>query len=146
MVAKAFVDTNILLRAMIPQMNQHSQCESLVQKLWDDDVELWINRQVIREYTVQATHPNSFSPPLTITQIITQMNTITTLLRVADETQTITAKLFELLANYPTTRGKQVHDTNLVATMLVYGIDTLVTLNESDFRRFGSLIKIVTIV
>lgn len=146
MVAKAFVDTNILLRAMIPQMNDHTPCETLIQKMWGDDVELWINRQVIREYTVQATHPNSFSPPLTIEQVTIQMSAISSLFRIADETSLTTKILFDLLKTYPTTRGKQVHDTNLVATMLVYQIDTLLTLNVDDFKRFSNIIKVVTII
>jgi len=35
--------------------------------------------------------------------------------------------------------GKQVHDTRLVASMLVYGITHLLTFNGADFRRFETL-------
>lgn len=124
MVAKAFVDTNVVLRAMIPQMNQHAEAETLIQKMWEDEFELWISRQVIREYLVQATHPNNFKPVLIIEQVMSQMKIITTLFRVADETQEVMVQLFDLLKEYPT-RGKQIHDANLVATMLVYEINTL---------------------
>lgn len=41
------------------------------------------------------------------------------------------------------TRGKQVHDANLVATMLVHGVTRLLTFNAADFRRFGTLIEVV---
>jgi len=102
MVAKAFVDTNILLRAMIPRMNHHAQAEALVQKMWDADTELWINRQVIREYIVQTTHPNNLNPALTISQVMSQMEIITSLFRVADETLAVTNHLCQLLQTYPT--------------------------------------------
>ena len=36
------------------------------------------------------------------------------------------------------------HDANLVATMLAYGIDTLLTFNIDDFKRFGDKIKLVS--
>jgi predicted nucleic acid-binding protein len=38
--------------------------------------------------------------------------------------------------------GKQVHDANIVATMLVHGVDTLVTINTDDFARFEKLLRI----
>lgn len=142
MAARAFVDTNILLRAMIPRMAQHQAAESLIQKLWSEDVELWISRQVIREYRVQATHPHSFTPSLTIEQVMEQMEIIETLFRVADETRHVTAQLFILLQAYPT-RGKQVHDANIVATMLAFGIDTLLTMNVDDLKRFADKITLI---
>ena len=39
--------------------------------------------------------------------------------------------------------GRQVHDANIVATMLAHGETRLLTSNRSDFRRFGQLIEIV---
>jgi len=39
--------------------------------------------------------------------------------------------------------GKQVHDANIVATMLVYGIPQLLTHNPSDFARFSGLISVL---
>jgi len=47
---KAFVDTNILLRAMIPRMNQHAKAEDLIQKMLEENVELRISCRMIREY------------------------------------------------------------------------------------------------
>ncbi len=42
--------------------------------------------------------------------------------------------------------GKQVHDTNIVATMQVYGIIGLLTHNVADLTRFAALITIVPLV
>ena len=39
--------------------------------------------------------------------------------------------------------GKQVHDANIVATMLTHGETRLLTFNGADFHRFGSLIDLV---
>ena len=38
--------------------------------------------------------------------------------------------------------GKQVHNANVVATMLVHSVDTLVPSNVSDFARFGRYIHV----
>lgn len=93
---------------------------------------------------MQATHPNNLNPSLSIEQVISQIETITTLFHVADETPDVTRQLLTLLKNYPT-RGKQVHDANLIATMLAYNIDTLITLNIADFKRFESIITLISI-
>lgn len=140
--AKAVVDTNILLRAIQPRMALHAEAEALIQRLWTADVELWISRQVIREYLVQATHPNTFKPPLTVQQVLAQMEVIESLFRTADETRAVTDQLLALLKTYPT-RGKQIHDANIVATMLVYGIDTLLTINTDDMKRFEPKIRLI---
>lgn len=43
---------------------------------------------------------------------------------------------------YPT-RGKQIHDANIVATMLVNGVDTLLTMNVADLQRYQGRITLV---
>ncbi|MFN8372434.1 MAG: hypothetical protein U0694_06110 [Anaerolineae bacterium] len=53
----------------------------------------------------------------------------------------MTDKLLELLLKIAG-GGKQVHDTNIVASMLVYGITHLVTLNTADFSRFAPFITV----
>jgi predicted nucleic acid-binding protein len=142
---KALVDTNILLRAFHNTMPDHAQARALVEKMWDEGVELWISRQIIREYLVQTTHPHTFARLLTIEQVLGQLETLQSLFRVADDTREVTAQLLVLLRTYPT-RGKQIHDANIVATMLVNGIDTLLTINIEDMRRYEDRIKLITFV
>lgn len=63
-------------------------------------------------------------------------------LNMAEDGPQVTKELLQLLANH-VIGGKQVHDANIVATMLAHGITRLLTFNEGDFRRFNSLIEIV---
>jgi predicted nucleic acid-binding protein len=140
---RVFVDTNILLRIMLPEMRLHQEAEALIQEMWADEAEPWISRQIIREFIVQATHPNTFAPPLAIEAVLKQIDTLASLFNIADDTAEVTGRLLDLLREFPT-RGKQIHDANIVATMLVHGIDTLATLNISDMKRFQSRIKLIT--
>jgi predicted nucleic acid-binding protein len=41
--------------------------------------------------------------------------------------------------------GRQVHDANIVATMLAHGERRLLTFNGGDFRRFGALIQVIAL-
>ena len=54
--------------------------------------------------------------------------------RVANEGPEVTTRLLALLIEVPT-RGRRIHDANIVATMLVYGVRRLLTNNADDFVR-----------
>jgi predicted nucleic acid-binding protein len=144
MDAKAFVDTNILLRAFHYTFPEHASVRGLFDQLLDEDYELWISRQVIREYLVQATHPRTFAEPLSIDSVLEQLEAIMEVCHIADDMGDVTTHLFSLLKTYPTL-GKQIHDANVVATMLTYQIDTLITLNLDDFKRFEDKITLLTV-
>jgi predicted nucleic acid-binding protein len=139
----AFVDTNVLLRAQYSSFAQHVACRTLIEHQWQNDVELWISRQVIREYLVQVTHPRTFQVPPAMSQIEMRIQDMLTLFRVADERDVVTSHLLHLMKEYSIS-GKQMHDANVVATMLAYDIDTLLTLNEADFKRYSDKIDVVT--
>jgi hypothetical protein len=42
--------------------------------------------------------------------------------------------------------GKQVHDTNIVATMLTHGVNRLLTHNVADFVRFSQEITVIPMI
>lgn len=60
----------------------------------------------------------------------------------AEDSAQVTDQLLNLIGQFPT-GGKQVHDANIVATMLVHGIPALLTNNVTDFTRFSGLITIL---
>lgn len=143
MGGKAFVDTNVLLRALLTDMDSHSASDALLKRMLHEEAELWINGQVIREFIVQATHPKTLKTPLTMAQVIDEINKIKPIFQMADETQAVRDKLLDLLAEHPT-QGKHVHDVNLVATMLTNGIEVLLTINTDDFKNFANQIELIS--
>ena len=58
------------------------------------------------------------------------------------EDATVSDRLLGLLADVECL-GKQVHDANLVATMLAHGIGTVVTQNVEDFARFERHVSLI---
>ena len=54
----------------------------------------------------------------------------------------VAERLLGLLADVEA-GGKQVHDANVVATMLVHGIAVFVTMNLDDFARFGQYVDLL---
>lgn len=63
----------------------------------------------------------------------------------AEDGPGVTTRLLNLLGVIPCA-GKQIHDANIVATMLAHGIPKLLTHNVADFNRFASQIAIVPLV
>ena len=61
--------------------------------------------------------------------------------QLADDTTSVTEQLVKLMEEF-NVAGKQVHDANIVATMLAYGIPCLLTHNSRDFTRFGETVII----
>ncbi len=142
--ARIFFDTNIVLRLLNQTLSQHDEVTLLVERVKDHYAEIWISRQVMREYLVQVTRTGFLDEPLSISTIKTHIATMVETFTIADETEAVTDMLLDLLATYPT-GGKQIHDANLVATMLVNQIDTLLTLNVSDLQRFADRIRVLSL-
>jgi predicted nucleic acid-binding protein len=60
---------------------------------------------------------------------------------VAEERPSVLDRLLRLLTTHSSS-GRQVHDANIVATMLEHSIRRLLTFNAADFRRFALIIDI----
>ena len=137
-----FVDTNILLYASRPNADEHARSHAALSRMRQDDTPLWLSRQVFREYLAVATRPQASSPALPMAAAIADVHGPHAAFNVAEDGPSVFDRLLQLLAAHPG-GGKQVHDANLVATMLEHRIRRLLTFNAADFRRFGLLIEIV---
>ena len=40
-------------------------------------------------------------------------------------------------------KGKQVHDANVIATVLAHGVGTVITMTVADFARFERYVSLV---
>ena len=106
---------------------------------------MWVSRQVLREYLVSLTRPQQFPVPPSLETVVTQVRQFQRRFRVANEGPEVTTRLLALLMEVPT-HGRRIHDANLVATMLVYGVRWLLTNNTEDFVRFAALIDVLPLV
>ena len=140
--ARVFVDTNVLLRYRIASAPLHPQAVQLIAEQQALGAELWISRQVIREYVMQLTRQQAYMQALPIDEVEKEIQTIMATFQIADETAAVTKQWIALLKQFPT-GGKQVHDANIVATMLVNDVSVLLTNNVSDMKRYANLITTV---
>jgi predicted nucleic acid-binding protein len=137
-----FLDTNMLVRATVRSAPLHTLARRTIERHASTGAELWISRQVLREYLAVMSRPQTFSAPLAATTLAARVRRFQEQFRVADEDVRVTERLVALLRQFPT-GGRQVHDANIIATMQVYDIRQLLTLNTDDFTRFAGLVTLL---
>jgi len=136
-----FVDTNVLVYRAISQAPLHTEAITAMEARYNAGLRLWTSRQVLGEYLADLSRPQPFTNPLPAPVLVSDVRQFESRFRVAEDSPAVTARLLDLLQQF-TVGGKQVHDANIVATMLVHGIPRLLTANAADFMRFSSVIAV----
>lgn len=132
---RVFVDTNVLVYGTVAAAPAHAAARRALADRRAAGAELWISRQVLREYIAVLTRPQTYVQPVPVAALAADVRSFERQFRVVDDTALVTAQLLRLLEEVQT-GGKQIHDANIVATMMVHGIATLLTANAADFARF----------
>ncbi|HSG38791.1 MAG TPA: PIN domain-containing protein [Thermoanaerobaculia bacterium] len=135
-----FVDTNVLVYATNLESPWYQAATETLNRARQEGIELVISGQILREYLVVATR--AASTPQQRDEVFQNLGTLQRELKVLDETSPVTGKLIELAVKHGVS-GKQMHDANIVATMLVHGVGRLLTYNVDDFVRFRGEIDLV---
>lgn len=136
-----FVDTNILVYANQSGSAHREASLALLAKMEASKAPLWISGQILREYLAVVTRQQGQFSGLPMAAAVERVRFFAQRFWIAEDGPPVRHLFLTLLATYPTA-GKQVHDANIVATMLANGVTHLLTNNVADFRRFGSLITI----
>jgi predicted nucleic acid-binding protein len=129
-----FVDTNVLVYVDQAASAFHTPARAAIARLERDGAQLWISRQVLREYLVTVTRPGpSGVPPMTRSEAAAAAEGFLATYAIAEDGPEATTHLLKWLRAVPV-GGKQLHDANVVATMLARGVTRPLTSNAADFR------------
>lgn len=142
---RVFVDTNILVFAMQITAPWHAEAARALKDHHAAGTELWISRQVLREYLATLSRPQTFIAPLPMSVLISDVIQLAQGFAMAEDGPPVTAELLSLLGSIPCA-GKQIHDANIVATMIAHGIPKLLTHNVADFNRFAGQITLLPLI
>ncbi len=136
------VDTNVLVHSTIAAAPEHLHARAALARLRAQGP-IAIPRQVLREYLAATTRPQTWSRALTLAEATADTAMFIRRFAVLEDGPHVWDELMTLTRRFAF-GGKQVHDANIVATMLAHGETRLLTFNVVDFRRFSSLIEVVT--
>ena len=138
-----FVGTNVLIYANQIGSAHHDPAVRLLRQADADGLELWISAQVLREYLAAVTRVQGHIAPLTMPVAVEQARLLAQRFWILEDGPSVRAQLLTLLSVHPVA-GRQVHDANIVATMLAHGVTHLLTFNVADFTRFADIVTIET--
>jgi predicted nucleic acid-binding protein len=143
--SRAMLDTNVLLSATDLARAERIPAMVIFNDWPGQGTTLYANGQVMREYLAVATRPaDKNGLGLKQADAVANVRAFRTRTSLLDEDGNVADRLLGLLDEI-SCGGKQVHDANVVATMLVHGIDTLITINVSDFTRYDHHITVVAL-
>jgi predicted nucleic acid-binding protein len=137
----SFIDTNVLFYATTAGSPNHVRARESLARIASEGA-LGISRQVLREYLAVTTRPQVWAKPLTLAEALADTDGFSRRFAILEDGLPVWHRLAALGRGF-SFGGRQVHDTNIVATMLAHGETRLLTFNDADFRRFSSLIEIV---
>jgi predicted nucleic acid-binding protein len=131
------LDSGILLRLANPQDIRHREVRSAVSILGDRGEPLHAATQNIAEFCNVISRPienNGLgkTPQEAVRFVREDIEPICGILIEMDFAY---SEFKRLVSNYSVV-GKQVHDARLVAMMLAWQIENILTLNDRDFRRY----------
>lgn len=138
------LDTNILLRTINPNDPKHIITTAAIDTLNARRERVVIAPQNLIEFWNVCTRPfdkNGLGFTLEKTQI--EVERLKRLFIFLPDTQEIYTQWERLVKTYEV-KGAKVHDTRLVAFMLVHQISHILTFNVRDFRRFDNEITPVS--
>lgn len=137
----SFVDTNVVVNAPNPSATDHRRARGAVDRLRRDGP-IAISRQIMREFLAVISRPQRWGGNVSTCLAVKAANGLARTFLVLDGRPLAWAQMMRSCGLH-SFGGKQVHDANIVATMLAHGRARLLTFNAKRFRRFVPLIEII---
>ena len=115
-----FIDTNVLVKSRIPGAPDHDIARASLEQAFGDPEPLRISRQVIREYLAVVTRPQTWPVAITREDALDDVSRLIGSFEILEDGPVVTESLVVLCREVPV-GGRQIHDANIVATMLAHG-------------------------
>lgn len=117
----------------------HEEAATALNTLLQRNDEVCLSSQNLIEFWNVCTRPierNGLG--MTVANADPELTRLEDILSVLPDTSAIYPEWRRLMRNYNVT-GVNVHDTRLVAIMLIYSVTHILTFNTDDFRRFSEI-------
>ena len=137
-----FIDTNVLVYARILEAPHHEIARARLHRAFGSLEPLRISRQIVREYLSVVTRPQTWPTAITREEALDDADRLMGAFEIFEDGPAISDLLLAICRQVPV-GGRQIHDANIIATMLAYGERRLLTFNTADFRRYGDRIQLV---
>ena len=135
---RVLVDTNILLRSAQPNHPLCSQAAHAVSKLIRQMDAVFFCSQNIAEFWNVATRPADRNGlGLSHEEALQEVSSIERLLTLLPDIPEVYTAWKEIVRDHKV-QGVKVYDARLIATMNVYAVESILTFNTGDFKRYSN--------
>jgi len=132
-------DTNILLRGVQPNHPLCSQATHAVSRLIRQNDSVFFCPQNIAEFWNVATRPaDKNGLGFSQQEVRQEVASIENLLTLLPDIPATYAVWKEIVRDHQV-QGVKVYDARLVATMMVYAVENVLTFNTADFKRYSNI-------
>jgi predicted nucleic acid-binding protein len=133
-------DTNILLRFVSPSDPNHILVRDAIYSLLQRGEEICYTSQILGEFWNVCTRPTTARSGfgLSIEETDLRAQVIERYFNFLPDSAAVHTQWRRLVVDYRVS-GVKVHDTRLVAAMLVHGLTHILTFNVSDFARYSEI-------
>jgi predicted nucleic acid-binding protein len=136
---RVLVDTNILLRSAQPSHPLCAQATHAVSKLIRQKDAVFFCSRNIAEFWNGATRPADLNAlGLSHEEALQEVSSIERLLTLLPDIPAIYPAWKEIVADNKV-QGVKVYDARLVAIMTVYAVESVLTFNTADFKRYSNI-------
>lgn len=136
---RILVDTNVLVRSVERAHPSMRIARDSLRRLYEEGHELCVTPQNVAEFRNVCTRPmevNGLGNGIPATDRIASR--IENLFTVLPDSLDTFRRWRDLVVSHEV-KGAKVHDTRLVAAMIVHRVDAILTFNSSDFARFPEI-------
>ena len=137
---RVLIDTNVLLRTADRAHPAHRiavDAQIALRMVGDEPCVVDQNLIEFRAVVTRPTAANGLG--MSQEQANAEIQTLKSLYELLSDTPAVFAQWERLVTTY-VSEGKQNHDARIVAAMIVHGIPTVLTFNETDFRRYSEIV------
>jgi predicted nucleic acid-binding protein len=133
------VDSNILIRLLDKDSKDHAGCVSALTPEHVDRFGLCMCAQTMIEFWVVCSRPKPQNGlGLSPSDLAMELERIKSIVPCVAEPADV-ATIWQTLVTRYQVSGKPAHDARIVALMSAYGMQSLLTLNAPDFRRYEGI-------
>ncbi len=133
------VDTSAIIRTLQPNHPLYPLAEAAIRELPRHGRKLHVTHQNLVETWAVATRPVTANGlGMSVTEAAAELKRLKSFFNVLAESGD-TYDVWESLVVQHRISGKATHDARLVAAMKVYGLDSILTFNTADFKRFPGI-------
>lgn len=137
---KIFIDTNVLIYHTFEDFEEekHKDARITLEYLAENNYEIFVSSQVLREYFAVATNEKFFKRQLSIQEAVLKIKEFEDNFTVLFDTGASLSKLRQIVLKYQI-KKQDVHDANIVATMITNGIKDIFSFNRKDFIYYKEI-------